>query len=39
VDEVVPCFLGHAAGGPAHLMEPVTALSYLMGGQVEPTTS
>ena len=29
-------FLGHPAGGPAHVMEPETDLVYLMGGQVDP---
>ena len=29
-------FLGHAAGGPAHVMEPMTELTYLMGGQIDP---
>ncbi len=30
-------FLGHPAGGPAHVMEPLTDLSYWMGGQIDPT--
>ena len=29
-------FVAHPAGGPAHLMEPLTDLDYLMGGQVDP---
>jgi uncharacterized cupin superfamily protein len=29
-------FLGHPAGGPAHAMEPITDLEYLMGGMVDP---
>ncbi len=29
-------FLGHPAGGPAHMMEPVSELTYLMGGQIDP---
>jgi uncharacterized cupin superfamily protein len=26
-------FLGHPAGGPAHVMEPIERLTYLMGGE------
>lgn len=29
-------FLGHPAGGAPHVMEPITELSYLMGGQIDP---
>ena len=29
-------FLGHPAGGPAHVMEPETDLVYLMGGMIDP---
>jgi uncharacterized cupin superfamily protein len=29
-------FVGHPAGGPAHLMEPVEPLAYLMGGMRDP---
>jgi uncharacterized cupin superfamily protein len=29
-------FVGHPAGGPAHVMEPVEPLVYLMGGQRDP---
>jgi uncharacterized cupin superfamily protein len=29
-------FLGHPAGSPAHVMEPITDLVYLMGGQIDP---
>jgi uncharacterized cupin superfamily protein len=29
-------FLGHPAGGPAHLMNPISDLVYLMGGQIDP---
>ena len=29
-------FLGHPAGGLAHVMEPVSELTYLMGGQRDP---
>ncbi len=28
-------FLAHPAGGPAHSLEPVTALEYLMGGMID----
>ena len=28
-------FLGHPAGGPAHVMEPESELTYLMGGQID----
>jgi uncharacterized cupin superfamily protein len=28
-------FLGHPAGGPAHAMEPIGELTYLMGGQID----
>lgn len=28
-------FVGHAAGGPAHVMEAVEDLTYLMGGQID----
>lgn len=30
-------FLGHAAGGPAHVMHAEEELTYLVGGQVDPT--
>jgi uncharacterized cupin superfamily protein len=29
-------FVGHPAGGPAHVMEPISELTYLMGGQIDP---
>ena len=29
-------FLGHPAGGASHVMEPITDLVYLMGGQIDP---
>ncbi len=29
-------FLGHPAGGPPHVMQPRTDLTYLMGGQIDP---
>jgi uncharacterized cupin superfamily protein len=29
-------FLGHPAGGTPHVMEPITDLEYLMGGQIDP---
>ncbi len=29
-------FLGHPAGSPAHVMEPLKELTYLMGGQIDP---
>jgi uncharacterized cupin superfamily protein len=29
-------FLGHPAGGPAHVMEPLEPLTYLMGGEINP---
>ena len=29
-------FVGHPAGGPAHVMEPVEPLTYLMGGEINP---
>lgn len=29
-------FLGHPAGGAAHVMEPSTEFTYLMGGQIDP---
>jgi uncharacterized cupin superfamily protein len=28
-------FLGHPAGGPAHLMEALDELTYLVGGQID----
>lgn len=35
--EVGSCdFVGHPAGGPAHIMEPVEPLTYLMGGEIDP---
>lgn len=34
--EVGPCdFIGHPAGGAAHMMEPIEPLTYLMGGQID----
>jgi quercetin 2,3-dioxygenase len=29
-------FVGHPAGGPAHVMEAVDDLTYLVGGQIDP---
>lgn len=29
-------FIGHPAGGPAHRMEALESLTYLMGGQIDP---
>jgi uncharacterized cupin superfamily protein len=29
-------FVGHPAGGPAHMMEPIEPLTYLMGGEIDP---
>jgi len=29
-------FVGHPAGGAAHVMEPTTPLTYLMGGEINP---
>ncbi len=29
-------FLGHPAGSPAHVMEPLEELTYLVGGQMDP---
>jgi uncharacterized cupin superfamily protein len=29
-------FVGHAAGSPAHVMEPLEPLTYLMGGEINP---
>jgi uncharacterized cupin superfamily protein len=29
-------FVGHPAGGPAHVMEPLEPLAYLMGGETDP---
>jgi uncharacterized cupin superfamily protein len=29
-------FVAHAAGGPPHAMEPITELTYLLGGMVDP---
>ena len=29
-------FVGHPCGGPAHVMEPVEPLTYLMGGEIDP---
>jgi uncharacterized cupin superfamily protein len=29
-------FVGHPAGGPAHVMEPLEPLTYLMGGERDP---
>lgn len=29
-------FIGHPAGGPAHVMEPIEPLTYLMGGEIDP---
>ena len=28
-------FIGHSANGPAHVMEPLEPLTYLMGGQID----
>jgi uncharacterized cupin superfamily protein len=28
-------FIGHPAGSPAHVMEPIESLTYLMGGQID----
>ena len=29
-------FVGHASGSPAHVMEPIEPLTYLMGGEINP---
>ena len=29
-------FIAHSAGGPPHVMEPETPLTYLMGGMIDP---
>ena len=29
-------FLGHPAAGEPHVMEPITDITYLMGGQCDP---